>query len=137
MREGTGEESDRARGGRKINYSLIIAWLHSAPEAYIICYNGYISRDNPRCGAISIYLLYTGVCPLSFVIVNISFLSLFAATLSCPIPLSPGWSRLPFDTLFLFLAHRLRARETRMTRDEKFGKTTRAHAANVTAAIDD
>lgn len=77
MREGTGEESGRARGGQKINYSLIIAWLRSAPEAYIICYNGYISRDNPpRCGAISNYLLYTGVCPLSFVIVNISSLSL-------------------------------------------------------------
>lgn len=39
-----------------------MAWLRSAPEAYIICYNDYISRDNPRCGAISNYLLYTGVC---------------------------------------------------------------------------
>lgn len=76
VREGTGEESSRARRGRKINYWLIISWLRSAPEAYIICYNGYISRDNPRCGAISIYLLYTGVCLLSFVIVNISTVSL-------------------------------------------------------------
>lgn len=35
-----------------------MACLRSAPEAHIIC---YISRDNPRCGAISNYLLYTGV----------------------------------------------------------------------------
>jgi len=65
-----------------------MARLRSILEAYIICYNGYISRDNPRCGAISNYLLYTGVCSLELLLLLIYRLSL-RPTLSRPIPLSP------------------------------------------------
>jgi len=79
-----------------------MAWLRSILDAYIICYNGYISRDNLRCGAISNYLLYTGVCSLGVVvIVNIS--SFFATNVIAPNPVISGRSEFSLDTIPSFL----------------------------------
>jgi len=37
----------------------------SSRGVYIICYNGYISRDNPRCGATNYLLYIPASAPLS------------------------------------------------------------------------
>lgn len=73
-----------------------------APEALFVTTVTFLAIT--LAVAPSHYLLYTGVCPLSALLLLIYRFSLFAATLSCPIPLSPAGLSFQLDTLFLLFA---------------------------------